>query len=526
MDTPQAPPGDAIKPVRRKKRSRASDTDATDASDFHPMAPDSFYAQMINSTVSVKPNIRLIEEMTRAHPHTAMDTGCLLALNKQIVTSDGYAQSARRKSATLSAAAVGTKMTSENDATPLDAEAEQHLLHSQIMPAPLVRLIELYQRFMRPAMRIEDQTSMPSANDADHMLRVRSQCNLPLYTAHHETFLLRQSGHFTFIPGAEREEIVRTCDASDEVRLRSKQRYFPPCMKAESCYGCTLDRGTGVPANAAPLVMMRAMSVVELNDLMVHDIQPTGASPCVLCHRQSISEWIHHYRLLFTSAQHGEGSSKRSKKMCEGWTVELENSDEVAQLWRNRIDEADGYFSSYVMMPREEELIVAPIADFTPSLLVVEWHGAMAFVNQSAMLWRPKEHLVPHVGEKLEVFWPGASCTINSRKGTQQSSERELAPVFSRSLMQPCSAPTHSSLFCAPRTIISDFATALPPVLTLPVLPVIQPRPGSVFFNPTLRQLRPDAETSSNKARALIEAAHALRAASAESRRDKDKDRV
>ncbi len=227
---------------------------------------------------------------------------------------------------------------------------------------------------MAPTRRIEGQHTLPSVRDIEHGLHVRS-LSLPMYGVAHESRLLRQSGSFQLV-GAEGETRAYT---------------FPPCMQGAECI--TNRWPTSIPGLTQPFVLMRAMTPEELRTLSATGAAPAGRSPCVLCHREAVCQYVYHLRFLRNNA----------------W-LRLENEREVLQLWCNKVDCPDGYFSQCAKLPdtTQYDAILEPVMGMTYSLLRARRSGVQWWIDQPGAAWTEARPLQPHVGENLSLFSSGA----------------------------------------------------------------------------------------------------------------------
>ncbi len=313
----------------RKKRKRVEPPQpAALASGSMPTPPRTFDDEAVHRPITVQPRIELMRDMPREFPNCAQGTSCTIAL-----------------AASASAAGAGPSL-----AVSLPLPQLTHFEASQMVPLQW-QLLEASRdrvRELTPQFRIDGTTNPPPQPDIWKALRMEF-LELPVYGAAHESNLLRQSGTFTF--------------------QGRWVRHFPPCKFGRRCVGF---EGEGhVPGLTQPITLMRAMSPTQWDELWRTDKQPAGNAPCVLCHRSILAAHVHNRRLV-----------------ASGAFVEADLG--VAQIWRNKVDEPDGYNGDNVIRARPGECIVAPLC--TPNywgLKAVHKDGVMWVIDQSAMVWRP-----------------------------------------------------------------------------------------------------------------------------------------
>jgi hypothetical protein len=295
--------------------------------------------------------------LMREFPHIGMDTTCEHALAKLASSSRPSLAAAAASSDTDGAAAAAA-------AAKPPAPERLHFEASQQVPVALTVLLRDRQRLVAPTFMIQN-TVEGRVNGAE-LLRA-GQVSLPLYTAQHESVLLVQAGTF---------------------RAGGRTVRFPPCCRGRNCVGTT-QRIRGLPVGG--IVLMRAMSAAELQAMLHRGEDPPGDAPCVLCHRHTLASYVHNRRLLATTTA-DEG---------------------VFQLWHNSYDEAGGYHRDYMLLPAANEVLVSPLAESTywglearpvPDVFHLGTSQTFWSIDQSAMVWSPRQPLLPHTGEALSHF--------------------------------------------------------------------------------------------------------------------------
>jgi len=310
-----------------------------------------------------QPQLRLISELLRDHPHTQVNSGCGQATSRLVAVA---AASRPPRHADAPASSVEDKVRSTLLRATLHFDASQD---DPLMGA----FLGMRERLAAPAFRIDGQIALPTTADATHHLRMEA-VSLPVLAASHESRLLCQSGTFVF-PLPQGRTMTRT---------------FPPCANGQRCLASAhwdRFRGHGL---AEPIVLMRAMSPHQLAQLERTGALPPGQSPCVLCHRDSVDEYVHFHRSMVAQLTP---------------QLRLDLPREVAQLWCNPIDCADGYKRDYAIEPRPDEIVVSPMCG-TASWGITSRRSACGQwrMDQSSLLWHAPESETPHIGERLRDF--------------------------------------------------------------------------------------------------------------------------
>lgn len=280
---------------------------------------------------------------------------------------------------------------------------------------------ELRQRLdaMQPQYRQEGQAASLTQQDAHRGLRMR-YLFVPVYGAAHESALLMQAGRFQF--GAALRDL-------------------PPCLFGRTCVATRMDAGRPlIPQLTEPITLMRAMTPAQLDELVLEGRAPRGRAPCVLCHRFVVSAYVHFMRT-----------------MRPGVVPEGEARREVAQLWCNRVDCADGYRRQAILLPRDDEVVMNALVEPTLRFLRAHRHGTQWRVHQEALVWRPPEIPAPLVGESKADF------LARSRRDI---SRQQLPDCLLRELDCPNLPP---ALYEAVRrsTFMQDIAACSAPLVVL-----------------------------------------------------------
>lgn len=322
-------------------------------------------------------HVRTMADLARDFPHIRMDSQCeqaatkLAAANEMLAPGGGKRAHDPLDPRTIAAAAAAAAADLSSHKKDLDQVQSRsiHFSASQSDPLEFTLMQRARDKLVMPERRIADV--LHTHKDASAILRSSATPLLPLYTAPHETNLLRfHAGTFN-LPGYG-------------------ERTFPPC-----CYGihCKGRSPNEIPGLTEPITLTRAMSPEELIALLQHNTQPVGLMPCVLCGRF----YLVHAVLL---QRHGLRPALQQSLL-------LQEPDSVLQLWRNLDNEPGGYFRRYVFHALPDEVVIDPIANYHPSLLHATYNPKLLAwtIHQDQMIWRPAA-LLPRdvVGESVQGF--------------------------------------------------------------------------------------------------------------------------
>lgn len=354
----------AVKVSRKRKAQEQPRLPSSSSSSVVPQPPIRFDQEVVRRAIAQSPRIELMTTLLHEHPHTDANSTCELATQKLVAH------------AVANTASVGRSKTSsaakESEVPQLLRALLRAPLHQTGQVPGMAEFWRLRARLSVPAFRIPGQTLLPSATEAAHHLRMDA-ASLVCYTAQHESQLLLQAGTFDF----PQQQLRRT---------------FPPCRNGQQCVAHTH------PANfdglAGPIVLMRAMSPEQLRRLFQTGQAPAGASPCVLCHRESLSEYVHFMRAM-TAQPHPQ------------LRLDHEQAGEVTQLWCNPVQCATGYFHEYTLFPvGQQEVTVAPVCEVHGWGITARrsQENGQWQLDQTQLVWRERLALEPRIGERLRNF--------------------------------------------------------------------------------------------------------------------------
>jgi hypothetical protein len=343
-----------------KKRRRTTTAAAPAAPAARPSPPESYDDDMaLTRALTVPPRFETMPDLLRAFPHLDTDEPtCALTTGK-------LAASQKRSSR-----GGGAKPTAA-EASEEEPVALQLLMRDRKLAAP-----------NNPRYRLADQPGLDPALIDPNVTRT-GDYSLPCYPCEHESRLLVQSGVHTFAGIGE--------------------RHLPPCYFGRArCVGM---RGSSTPGYdgamrglTEPVVWMRAMSPAQLDTLIRHGVAPAGDAPCVQCHRANVCAAVHSKR-LFAAADAADGRPGGPTN-----DLAIAPTNETYQLWRNLVGEKHGYAERYMLRPRENEFVVAPIVESTFNAMFAYRDQGIWRVNQEALYWRPQLVVQPRIGERLSDF--------------------------------------------------------------------------------------------------------------------------
>jgi hypothetical protein len=389
---------------RALKRRKAS-TAVAAAAPEPPVA--AFQEASIRETIRNPPYMADASDLLRQFSHIATDSACrarMLAFSSAVteLSTTKKVEAAKKECGgseedQFQAAAAAAASAAASTASSMDDADNQSLLREQLtfMGVPCHAEFErLRERIVRmtPRHRIRGQTSMPVYQDAVHLLRNRG-VKSDEFSADHESALLRQSGTVTLTARDGRKLTV----------------HLPPCMFGTQCFAYraamhvdhTGRQQSLIRGLTEPIILMRAMTPEQLRAFLQHNELPAGEMPCVLCYRESICEYIHYTRLM-TSFPSTAAAAHPALHLHSS----VSPTHELCQLWHNKVDCKGGYFRHYILEPRANEVVCAPVAEATFSaLFAIRETGTNTWViNQSSMVWQPLPDPVPRLAESVHSF--------------------------------------------------------------------------------------------------------------------------
>jgi hypothetical protein len=262
-----------------------------------------------------------------------------------------------------------------------EERAMQHFRATQACPTALEIIHEARMRLTAPVAFLSQSIDDISTQRTAELLHER-RVELPVFTVQHESMLLIQAG---------------------EHAIRGRTVAFPPCSNGSECMGSARSPTwlAGEPWRSAiegltePITLAAAMPPDDLRSLVRTGRIPPGKWPCVLCHRQLVSSYVHAVRML--AVVHGPAPSTQ---------LLLQDKKEVFQLWCNRVDESGGYRREYTLFPRPNEVVVGPLCQNNAwSLRASRIEGSNRWcIKQIGIEWKPPHQLQPDVGESLTHF--------------------------------------------------------------------------------------------------------------------------
>ena len=354
--------------------------------------------------------IQPMSAFTQAFPFTQVGTDCALALAKLNTAKAELSSNAGRRMREDAHEDTLVTLSEHKKDLSVVQNIQLHLEASQHEPVELLRLREA-----RANLIVPDYTAGTRAfshQEACQLLRSRN-VSIPLISADTESEMLRQAGTWVF-PGVGRRD-------------------FPPCCYGNRCIGM---RPGMVHNLTEPVVFMRAMTEKQWAALKERNEQPSNKGwPCVLDGRMHTTEYVMLERL----------------QPRPGHTIEREEPEAVYQLWRNLVDQPGGYHRQYVYMPRENEILIDPIARFNmwalPAVRPAVKGGAWT-VSQEAIVFRPPPPPAALLGESVQDFCGGASSSRMPPSGTTQPTRASSRPF-------PTVSAACSSVSCVSATTAS-----------------------------------------------------------------------
>lgn len=306
-----------------------------------PVAPSG--AVYITIPEEQHPNMKTIRELVAEHVHLDIKKSCDMAVNK------------------LSSKQRSNASTQNIDVLRGEMKIVDHERAAQVNPWQHELFQQKLSQLPRPEYFFRSIQIQLSHDELIAGLR-RKQLHVPLLTARYEQDIMGESGTFTIADG-----VTRT---------------YPQCKRGDQCV--TNVYNIPDPDNVGRFVGTSLMYPEEKEEYAESGI-PVGFQPrpCVLCCREILCDWVLFLRSM-TMANESEQSSEKSAANFKY----VMDKNHVYQLYRNLIDQKDGYYREYMLIPRADECIVDPICMFTISVLKLKrLSNGRRTVDQRAMMY-------------------------------------------------------------------------------------------------------------------------------------------
>jgi hypothetical protein len=255
------------------------------------------------------------------------------------------------------------------------------------------------QQLPVPDYYFHDPTETNTTADDIYALLRRKQQQVELFDFAYEQLQLGEAGTFFVQPKAQQAARAVT---------------FPPCSRGSAC--CGMLNGIPDPDKIGTFVMTQMMYRHEYHTLMFSaGAAPPPARPCILCCRRLLVDWVTWNRTITMTSEVLAPDSGDNDAYTAQTASQLHANSHIApvyQLFRNLVNEPNGYFSQYVLTPREGDAIIDPICMFVlPVLKRVAWPvsttATRRYIDQSLMQWKPTVHSTPRLGESIQNFCSG-----------------------------------------------------------------------------------------------------------------------
>jgi hypothetical protein len=352
--------------------------------------------QWLGIDPNLQPHLHTITDLVNKHVHLNVQDPHQASCNF-VKTKLNKAESKKNDDASSSSSAAVTTDLQEIKAAAGSLVHEAREAVTQIDPWVSELFKAKLQELPVPNYFFQDASHINSTEDIYRLLR-RKQQHVELFDFAYEQLLLGEAGTFMLQPKAHMPAYPVT---------------FPPCNKGDACCGKVIN----IPdmENVGPFVLSQVMYRDEYETLLFTE----GAAPpppraCILCCRRLLVDWVTWNRTITMTSEVQTGTSTASR------AHRFSETAPVYQLFRNLVNEPNGYFGQYVLTPQEGDAIVDPICMFiVPLLKRVKWELSPGchrrYIDQSLMQWRPTSSAVPKIGESIQNFCSGVSGPQQAR---------------------------------------------------------------------------------------------------------------
>jgi len=279
-----------------------------------------------------------------------------------------------------------------------------HTLQYQIKPWQLTELLKKIRTLKPPRFFFRD----PKASD-EQTLTANSQ-----YTQENYNDMLRDG----VLDLCEQDSVIENdllCESGYWTHVALEAQYsdyrkfaFPPCANGDECIGCN-ERFYKLIKNCnAPILLTQVLFRDEYLDLLRKGRVDPGIPkrPCVLCCRYTLGDWITFLRAntMMGLRERSTIGSNPTPNTNQFDQFEL-RTKQVHQFYRNPEDCKNGYSREFMIQPKNNEPIIAPLVALNLTMLQMKTlpNGRRA-IDQSALLYKPPEKPVPRTAENMRVF--------------------------------------------------------------------------------------------------------------------------
>ncbi len=341
------------------------------------------------------PQLSNIQQFISQFPSAVSgDGGCRLP-SQRMRERHTHKQQQQKKSSTIAHKQSGKT----NVSTLHHQQVNQQLKHPE-RPWQQTLLDAAFHRLCLPSFFVANNTTTTTLTTETivPLLRAGAQ-QLPILTAQHEQQLLYEAGTYRLSDG--------------------RSITFPVCFMGRDCIANQYPK-VAFTGQTRAFMMTAAMTPDEYTQLLQFNVKPKTIRPCVLCHRDSLIQYVLHLKSLGLAS---EITDPREIQSRFRWHTEQPGAEPVYQLWRNLVDTPGGYYKSVVREPQNGESLplLDPLARISTYHMIcctntLEYQPPRLYLNQHALMWRSTQQLLPTPvlppqGEMYKDFPNGAGIT-------------------------------------------------------------------------------------------------------------------
>lgn len=351
-----------------------------------PPELESESAPVLKVEIPYLPVIRDLEQMPMDHPYMTTDPTAIFPC-----VGMSEAQNMDTSPEALAAAAIaaipGLKSKRERERKKQEAKDLADAQMSSPKEMPLTSSHAIIQKKINDMATIRTiALDRKDWNEQDQLTALQQELLfLPKMIAALDQALLRACGRWTY--------------------TNNKEYDFPPCPNGIKCVGITAKVVNEDGVTFFEHVLTSMMFREEFDHFIETGEAPTRRLSCVGCCRSELRDVILALRgeRVMRKNQDGKDEQKNQQELHL-------KANQLIQRYRNKRECEGGYFRDCMIEPLENvwEGMIGPVAEFRASYMVgrVTKQGH-PYIDQTAIVWEPKEAETPMIGETVQDFSTG-----------------------------------------------------------------------------------------------------------------------
>jgi len=365
------------------------------------------------------PKLKSIQEFAQQHAHTAIPIDqqkpmCEEAepyMSQSMSLFHSIASSAPAASAAAAPASASSSSSSSSSGLIPDVQArliEEQKRACNVKPAQSFLYTRLVNQLWNPVFYCENAASSSSSSNSAFSAMLgesEDQTSQRLQEA-----LRRRQVHLPIMPASLESELL----AEGGKFIHCGREYdFPKCVNGNRCIAMQIDFPLADPVDAfrsqkpQRFILTSLMFKEEYEAFILNRTPPSCIRPCIACCRNTLVQIVAvtRYTNACASASAADGDNTNNIDHSVP-RVQIEVKKHVFQLYRNLVDQQNGYFKEYMFIPKiGDEAVIDPICLLSKqSLMLRVTKEGRRYLDQSRIVYQPPRVPIPRIGESLQVF--------------------------------------------------------------------------------------------------------------------------